>query len=153
MKKFKFRLQTVLDYRERVCDQLKGELLKANQALLEAEQEVLRLEHLFLENTLNIQELMTASSVQLNAQLSQSLNLKIEKAKETVEIKKQQVAHALEAYQEATKELKAVNVLKERKLHEFNLKLAEHESLALDELAVQRAARKGFEKQEQELKD
>ncbi len=142
MKKFKFRLQSVLEYREKVCDRLKGELLKANQALAEAENEVKRLEALYLENTLDIQGVRPVSELILNAHNSQSLSLKIEHAKELVEQKKQEVEAALEAYQEASKELKSVNVLKERKLHEFNKRLAEHESSSQDELAVQRAARK-----------
>lgn len=148
MKKFKFRLQAVLDFRERSCEQLKGELLKANQLLTESEQEVSRLENIYSQNIFNNQEVRPVAEVLLNAHTNQSLNLKIEQAKLIVEQKQQAVDQALELFQEASKELKSVSVLKERKLQEFDKKLAEHESSSLDELAVQRAAKKGFDDQQ-----
>jgi flagellar FliJ protein len=144
MKKFKFRLQSVLEYRQRICDDLKGELLKANQALALVEQDLLRMQTLLSENLLDIQGVVPVSQVLLNAQISQALGLKIDQAKALIEIRQQEVQSALDAYQEASKDLKAVNVLKERKLQEYNKQLAEYESATLDELAIQRSAKSAF---------
>ena len=48
----------------------------------------------------------------------------------------------MEIYMEASKELKAVTTLKERKLQEFNKHVAEAELEYLDEMVTQRAARR-----------
>ena len=141
MKKFKFRLQTVLEYRERSRDDCKAEVVIANQALEQAQNEHSRLETLELQNTLSIQEVSPVSRVLLNAQISQGLRQRISDQKAIIELREKDVAKAMEIYMEASKELKAVTTLKERKLQEFNKHVAEKEATFLEELSTQRAAR------------
>lgn len=141
MKKFKFRLQTVLEYRERIRDDAKAEVVKANQALEQAQNELTRLEALEIQNILSIQEVSPVSTVLLNAQIAQGLRQRIVDQKVVIEQKEKEVAKAMEVYLETSKELKAVTTLKERKLQEFNKHVAEKEATFLEELSTQRAAR------------
>ena len=141
MKKFKFRLQTVLEYREKVRDDSKAEVVKANQALQEAQDELARLAQLELENTLSIQDVSPVAMVLLNDQIAQGLRQRVANQRGVIELREQDVAKAMEVYMEANRELKAVSTLRERKLQEFNKHVAEVESAYLDELATQRAAR------------
>lgn len=139
MKNFKFRLQTVLEYRDRVRNDRKGELVKANQALSEAQSELSRLENLELQNTLSIQDVSPVSLVLLNAQIASGLIQRIQNQKGIIELREADVAKAMEAYNEASKDHKAVCTLKERKLQEFNKKVAEADAAYLDELSIMRA--------------
>ena len=79
--------------------------------------------------------------VLLNDQIAQGLRQRMANQRGVIELKEQDVAKAMEVYMEASKELKAVTTLRERKLQEFNKHVAEVESAYLDELATQRAAR------------
>ena len=139
MKKFKFRLQKVLEHREKVKDDRRAELLEANHILADAEAELQRLLSLEVENALQIQQVSSASMVFLNAQISEGLRNRVAHQREVIKEKQALVAKALEAFTEANVELKAVSTLKERKLQEYNKVTAEREAAFLDELAIQRS--------------
>ena len=143
MKKFKFRLQTVLEHRGRIRDEAKVSLLKANQALDEAQQELTRLELLELQNTLSIQEVSPVASVMLNAQIAIGLRQRIGDQRAIIVLREEDVGKAMEVYMESSKELKSVTTLKERKLQEYNQQVAEMEFASLDEQAIQRAFKRG----------
>ena len=153
MKRFKFRLQTVLEYRERIRDDCKAEVVKANQALVQAQDELQRLLQLEIENILSIQQVTHVSAVQLNAQIAQGLWHRIANQRAVIVLREQDVTKAMEIYLEASKELKAVTTLKERKLQEYNQHIAEVEAAYLDELATQRAARQHFSRSGEKCAD
>lgn len=140
MKRFKFRLETVLQHRERERDEAKAVLVKANQALSEAEQEKSRLRHLELENALSIQEVSSVAQVRLNDLVASGLRQRIANQSKLIEQRQEAVAKAMDAFKVASMELKTVTTLKERKLQEYNKHVAEAELAFLDELATQRSA-------------
>lgn len=141
MKRFKFRLQTVLEYRERIRDDRKADLIQANQLLQEGEDDLQRLLTLERENLVSDQQVMEASVLLLQGQIADGLRVRIEGQRTQIEELRKSAEAALEAYQEANKEVRAVEILKERKLQEFNEMVQKHDFELIDEQAIQRAGR------------
>lgn len=139
MKRFSFRLQRVLDLREQIRDELRQELVRRNQ---ERDHQVHVLEDLEAEYLrIMIQEGGTYSASDLVMFGDYRVRLKsgIEEQRERVIAAQKIAAEALERYVEASKEAKALEMLRQRREAEYTQGILKEEGAQLDEVAVQRA--------------
>lgn len=138
MKKFKFRLEKVLQHRDVIKEEKLRELKSATQKLREAEDKLDFLEQEFEGNkaiedsALRIEEVLIRSnySVRLKSEI-ESQKIAILKAQELVE-------DARKIYIEASQESEVLVKLKERKKEVYNHEMQHEEEKFLDELTTQR---------------
>lgn len=137
MAKFKFRLQTVLNYKTQQEENKKNELGKAIQQL-EAEKKKLRilegqLAKLVNEFNESAKKTTVTKLIEYNGFLS-VLNKRIKAQKENVNLKAQIVDKIREELLEAVKERKILDKLKEKKLQEFFIETKKDEQKINDEI-------------------
>lgn len=139
MKRFKFRLQKLLDIREQIRDELRQELVRKNQqrdhelhVLAELEQESLRA---------MIEEGGTYSAGELVmfGDYRARLKRRIEEQRQRVVIASREADEAKERYVEASKEAKALELLRQKRKAEHTEQVLKEEGAQLDEFAIQRA--------------
>lgn len=156
MKRFKFRLAKVLDYRARICDEKRQELVRAN---FERDQAIDHLEKLrselkglcYLdsgtESAPGIPGMLSGPVVSVQqfvmvGNYAVRLEKEIEKQLEVVAEATEVAEKAREVYVEASKDVKALETLKEKRLQDFNEAVRKHDEQMLDELTVQRFKRR-----------
>lgn len=143
MKRFKFRLQRILDIREQIRDEARQELGRRN-AVLAHEQSVLRGLEAELHR-LNAGEngIVTASELLLTGAYAQRIQKLIEQQALKVEEARKAVVEAQERYIQANKDAKALEMLKEKRRAEYDHEVLKEEINQLDEIATQRANSRG----------
>lgn len=142
MKRFRFRLQRILDIRDQIRDEARQELGRRNaelarqQSVLEGlEDELTRLQP-GKDGTLTAGELMLMGAYALRVQQL------IEQQLVRVEEARREVVVAQEKYIQANKDAKALEMLKDKKRSEYDQEMLKEEINQLDEVAVQRAGAK-----------
>lgn len=139
MKRFSFRLQRVLDLREQIRDELRQELVRRNQ---ERDHEVHVLEDLeaeYLRIMIREGGTYSAGDLVMFGDYRERLKSGIEEQRERVIAAQKIAAEALERYVEASKEAKALEMLRQRREAEYTQGILKEEGAQLDEVAVQRA--------------
>jgi flagellar protein FliJ len=143
MKRFKFRLQRILDIREQIRDEARQELGRRN-AVLAHEQSVLRgLEAELLRLNAGENGIVTASELLLTGAYAQRIQKLIEQQALKVEEARKAVVEAQERYIQANKDAKALEMLKEKRKAEYDHEVLKEEINQLDEVATQRANSRG----------
>jgi len=143
MKRFKFRLQRILDIREQIRDEARQELGRRN-AVLAHEQSVLRgLEAELLRLNAGENGIVTASELLLTGAYAQRIQKLIEQQALKVEEARKAVVEAQERYIQAYKDAKALEMLKEKRKAEYDHEVLKEEINQLDEVATQRANSRG----------
>ena len=143
MKRFKFRLQRILDIREQIRDEARQELGRRN-AVLAHEQSVLRgLEAELLRLNAGENGIVTASELLLTGAYAQRIQKLIEQQALKVEEARKAVVEAQERYIQANKDAKALEMLKEKRRAEYDHEALKEEINQLDEVATQRANSRG----------
>lgn len=143
MKRFKFRLQRILDIREQIRDEARQELGRRN-AVLAHEQSVLRgLEAELLRLNAGENGIVTASELLLTGAYAQRIQKLIEQQALKVEEARKAVVEAQERYIQANKDAKALEMLKEKRKAEYDHEVLKEEINQLDEIATQRANSRG----------
>lgn len=134
MKKFKFRLQKVMDYRESMEHWAQEVYLETRVARLEGEAALADVKN---RRSLALkQSAETLDDRRLLEMMLGSLD-DDEKAKETiVEVLKAEEEKAFEAWQEKKRELETMVKLRDKAHEEWQLELTRHEQAELDEWAV-----------------
>lgn len=139
MKKFKFKLQKVLEFRESLKEEKKKELMLKNQELQQAETRLEGLYQAQIDNDIGaIGTSVTAAEFSLLENYGNRLREEISKQIEVVSASKEQVQKALAEYVEAAKDFEALDKLKEKKEAAFMEHYHKEEAKFLDELSVQR---------------
>jgi flagellar biosynthesis chaperone FliJ len=158
MKQFKFRLQRVLEYRDRICDECRQELGRLTS---ERDQAVQRLEDLRHQaNSLTLMgggtdpatpsgasvggtpfPVMSVNDVILVGDYGVRLKAEIEKQEEVVREATEAVDKAREVYIEASKEVKALDSLRQKRKVDYDEAKLKDDEKNLDELTVQRFKR------------
>ena len=138
MKKFKFRLQRVLDYREIVKDEKRRELLLCNHKLAMDRERLEQLAEAERQNRLEEGVVMSAARVLQAGDFAVGLQKAMERQREIIIEDEAAVEKAMNAYIEAAKESRALSLLKERRLTEYKDYLEKEELRNLDETAVQK---------------
>jgi flagellar FliJ protein len=141
-KKFKFRLEKVLQYRETIKADKKKDLMIANNKLYEEEAKLEQLETALLENEMRSQQPMSVGEVSLYSQYSARLRKEIEHQKIYVQQAEQAVEEAREKYIEAAKDAESLEKLKEKKRDQYREYLEKEHEKFLDELTIQRSGLK-----------
>jgi flagellar FliJ protein len=138
MKRFKFRLQRVLDVRAQIRDEARQELVRRNNER-DHELSVLRyLEQEYLNNALVDGGTYSASDLLAKGVYSERLEIAIEHQQVVVQQAIAKAEEALDVYIEASKEAKAIEMLREKKLEEFKEEVLKEEAAVLDEIALQK---------------
>lgn len=138
MRRFSFRLQRVLDIREQIRDELRQELVRKNHERDDELQVLARLEQESLQ--IKIEEGGTYSASELVMFGAYSVRLKqlMEQQQQRVAAAIKQVEEAKERYIEASKEAKALEMLRQKRREEYTEQQLKEEGRQLDELAIQR---------------
>lgn len=156
MKKFQFKLEPILKYRENLADQAKDELLKAQKERNMTEEQLNELvekteanKKIFKEQQqglMNVHEILD--------QLSYIAHLKSSAFKKAGELQEKENAldGKREQYMERSRDKKVMEKLKEKKRISYMKDISDKEQKALDESAINRYARKD-ELDEQEKDD
>jgi len=141
MRRFRFRLQRVLDLRVQIRDEARQELVLRNA---ERDQQIYILAQLqdeFLQLGLVTGGMYSASDISRLAAYAERLTIAIDRQKVLVAEAIKAAEEAQERYIEASKEAKTLEMLRDKKLEEFRIEELREEGALLDELAVQKAAR------------
>jgi flagellar FliJ protein len=142
MKRFRFRLQRILDIREQFRDEARQELGRRNAELSHQESVLRGLEDELTrlqpgkDGTLTAGELLLTGAYALRVQqlIVQQL-VRVEEARRAMVV-------AQEKYIQANKDAKALEMLRDRKRAEYDQEMLKEEINQLDEVAVQRAGAK-----------
>jgi|LakMenEpi03Aug12_release.lakeMendotaPanAssembly.Ray.scaffolds.fasta_scaffold1280746_1 flagellar FliJ protein len=137
MRRFRFRLQRVLDIRVQIRDEARQELVRRNA---ERDQQASILKALEDEfNTLGLKEGGTYSAGELVAvgAYSERLTIAIRRQQEVLAAAMRVAQEALERYIETSREAKALEMLKDRRLHEHTAESLREEGKLLDEMGGQ----------------
>ncbi|MBX7139134.1 MAG: flagellar export protein FliJ [Oligoflexia bacterium] len=137
MKKFKFRLQRVLEYRKILREERQRELLAKLHQLRLAKERLEALERAELANRIgegDVQLLL----LYMNGAYGERLKIEIASQRVAVEQAEKERDQAVELYQEAAKDEKALISLKEKKFLEYRAYLEAEDRKFLDELATQK---------------
>lgn len=142
MKRFKFRLERVLEYKRTLQDEKKRILLIKNQQLFQARDHLDWLEHEIraTKNEHRPDEIVRAGQYTLQGDYWTKLKRDIENQKLLIMDYEKQATQAQAEYVEASKEVRSLEILKERKQREYLEYISKEEDKFLDELTVQRFA-------------
>jgi flagellar FliJ protein len=138
MKKFKFRLQRVLEYRHQLTKEKERELALRNAQLRDAEDGV---EMILNEQNRDpgIEEgIVSMAELSLLGEYHEALQSALIKQRLLVIEAKNAVEQARDAYREKAVEEETLETLKEQKLEEYRLERHKDERKELDSLVVQR---------------
>jgi flagellar protein FliJ len=138
MKKFKFRLEKVLQYRVLVKDEKRRALLKKNRELQDARDHLYWLQEAERQNRLPENVIVPLEEVLLRGLFAERLQQEIVNQRLNIITIEEQVAQAMAEYTQAAREAKALELLKERKQQEYFEYVLKEDEKFLDELAVQR---------------
>jgi flagellar FliJ protein len=144
MKRFRFRLQRILDIRDQIRDELRQELGRRNQELTHQESVLRGLEDELHGLRIKQDGIITASELVLTGAYALRVQQLIEKQIAKVEEARLAVVEARERYIQANKDAKALEMLKDKKREEYQQELLKEEINQLDEVATQRAGAKDF---------
>lgn len=136
MKKFKFRLQRVLDFRKLLAGEKKRELMLRNLELSQAQDHLRTLEQAERDNLIAQNEIIDAALIMLNSQFGARLRDAIVAQRLAIIDAEDKVEQARLAYIEAAKDEKALLSLKEKKLQEYMHYLEVEQGKALDDFSV-----------------
>jgi flagellar FliJ protein len=141
MKKFKFRLQKVLEYRTVLKQEKLRELAIKNQALNDANNLLTSLEAAYRENEVSQLRLLSSQSVLLSGVYGERIKDEIVSERLNIIRAEEEVQKAREAYIEATKESETLETLKKKKKEEHRQAVEKADLNFLDELSVMRGNR------------
>ena len=142
MKRFRFRLQRILDIREQIRDEARQELGRRN-AELAHEQSVLRgLEAELAGLQSGSDGIVSAEEFMLTGAYAVRVQKLIEQQYVRIEEARKLVIAAQERYIQANKDAKALEMLRDKKREAYEQEVLKEEINRLDEVATQRAAAK-----------
>jgi len=135
MKRFKFRLQRILDVRVQIRDEARQELVRRNTERDHQIYVLAQLQDEFMQLGLTEGGTYSASDLTRLGAYAERLTVAIDQQKSVVAeaIKAAEVAH--ESYISASREAKVMGLLKDKKLQEYRAEQLRQEGVFLDELA------------------
>jgi flagellar export protein FliJ len=150
MKRFRYRLERVLQFRKLVKDEKVRELLTRNRKLYEDSERLRELQTAELLNRIEADARLTAEELKLLGDYGHRLRRQIAGQREVVRDSEQAVEEATQEYIEAAKDEKTLGIHKERKLSEYGQYVQQEEEKFVDELNIQRA---GMARRQNRLRD
>lgn len=143
MKRFKFRLQKVLEYREGLRKESERELALKNRELAEQEERLRSIMTAQENAKLITSGQVTMAEMSLHGDYRRYLQEALVQQRLRVDEATQAVDRAREAYLEKAIDEEKLSTLKERRLEEFKEERMKAERKSLDELTVTRFRLKG----------
>lgn len=137
MKKFNFRLQRVLDFRNVGKKEKELELARENARLHEAEQQLKTLEEVYMQQVIGEGE-MTMADLMMRGEYSEYLRDAIELQQIYVEQAIEAVEAARDAYIEKAIEAETLETLKKKRSEEHKEETRQAERRDMDKLVVSR---------------
>lgn len=138
MKKFVFKLDRILSYRELIQDEKKKNLILKNQILFQEEERLKYLEEEVKNNKLLDEGELDIDTLILIKQYAVYLSEEIDRQRQVIEKAKENVEIAKNEYLEASKDAKALQILKEKQATEYKKILLKEEEKELDSMATER---------------
>jgi flagellar protein FliJ len=146
MKKFKFKLETVLNVKERKEELLRHELMKLQALKLQEEQllEEVKQQRIKIsqEKAVENKKGTDIQSLRYFEQYLSVLLKKIDDTKKSIKALEKKADKKREEVVEASREKKVFEKLKEKQFDEFKRLVVQNEQKALDEMAVSKFNRK-----------
>jgi flagellar FliJ protein len=142
MKRFTFRLQRILEIKERIRDERRQELVLKNLERDRAQQHLEYLEQEYSRSQIAEGGTYSASDLLLLGNYAVRLKEEISQQALRVEAAQRAAEEARERYIEASKESQAMEKLKERRKQEYQEQVLKDLGNQLDEFGVQRAVRR-----------
>ena len=146
MKKFRFKLETVLNVKERKEEQLKHELLKIQALKIQEEQLLAEVNekraYITREKSNENKKGIDIQSLIHFEQYIGSLLKKIDDTKNNIKVLEKKADNKREEVVEASREKKVFEKLKEKQFGEFQRVVLQNEQKVLDETAVSKFNRK-----------
>jgi len=140
-KKFEFRLQSVLQIRQKLEDIRAIELKQAQMALKQEEEKLQMIntkkEEHFQKANLG-ETFLAPFSLKIQTSYTNQLNFLIENQNQSVQLAEKHVDEKRSILLKASQEKKIVEKLKEKKEEEFSRSMAQHEIIANSEIALRR---------------
>ncbi len=144
MKKFFFSLNTVLDYKEQILENLRGEHARAILKVRVCEDEIEALEEEHLTRSSELEERrfqgMTIQKIKTHENYLELLGIKIKRKYEELELLKIEEQKKREEVIEAKKETQMIGKLKEKKRKEYDAKAQKEEELFIEEFVSTKKA-------------
>lgn len=144
MKRFKFRLQRVLDYRQRIRDEKLQILRQRNLERQAAIQHLEKLQSEALRLSITEGSIMAASDLTLLGDYALRIKREIEKQVTVIEEATKRADEAREVYIAASQEARALELLRDKRRTEYEEYVQKEEGKVIDELTVQRFGRTRF---------
>ena len=144
-KKFKFRLEKVLELRAEERENRKKELMLKNKAVNEVTEKLNALKNRLSASKREV-GVIKAQDLQMIAQYEARLKQEIESTTEALNLLVLEAEKAKENYLEAVKDHEALKVLKTRRQSEYMAEIDRAEAKQLDEFAVQRYGKNELDK-------
>ena len=141
MKRFKFRLEKILQFRESIKADKLRELQIATAKLQEAQEHLEFLKQEFIKGQIAENETLLVSEVYIRSSYCERLKREVEFQIEQIALRQQEVQVARDAYVEASREFETLDRLRGKRHSEYLVELAKEEEKFLDELVTQKAAR------------
>lgn len=141
MKVFKFRLEKVLQFREGVRKDKERALALANTQLREAQEQLEALIESLRQNSLG-EGILSIEQVYLQGYLVEGIKERIAVQRNLIEELQEAVEVAREEYQVAASEAEALVKLRAQRLQQYNQHMEKEQEKFLDELTIQRVARR-----------
>lgn len=140
MKKFRFRLERVLQYREIVKGERRRELLEANYRLQAAQDRLVELES--AQRALGFGEgaILSVEQVQLQGLYGARLEVEIGQQREAITAAENGVIEARGRYVEAARDSKTLETLKEKRKAEYAEYVLKEDEKFLDEFTIQKGS-------------
>jgi flagellar FliJ protein len=138
MKRFKFRLEKLLEYRRNIKEDRKRELLLKNHQLREAEDKLAALERARDETRAGGRGVMGAELFLLTDAYRTRIMAEIEQQRIVIEDCRKAAQEAQAKYVEAAREEKALSLLREKRLREYQEYVQKEDEKFLDELSTQK---------------
>ncbi len=141
MKKFVFKLEVLLKIRKRQEDQAQTQLTNERRVLQQEKIKLFDLQDLRVNAQAEFEEQRRTSRIYIqdlmlwNEYFSQ-IDKKIEQQTQLIKNQEELVKIALKALEEAIKKRKVVEMLKEKRVQQYNLELIAQEQIILDELSL-----------------
>lgn len=138
MKKFKFRLERVLSFRESLKSEKRRALSLRTAELKEAESILQQLEEQERQNSLREGAVLSEQEVALSGMFAGKLQKDIVNQRLAIVGAQDAVEAAMAEYIEAAKDVESLVTLKKRKRAEYDEELGREEMKFLDELSIQK---------------
>lgn len=143
MKKFKFRLEKVLDHRELLKETAKGELLECNQRVLECEEAINDRQRTIMESREEVVLLSREGHQQVSKMVEietyiTGAKVQIARLKMRLRELKTEQEQKQEKLIQANRDLRALEVLQEKNKNEYKIKQTHEEQKKSDDLVLMR---------------